>query len=538
MRTYLAIVIFFVAAFGPDALADVWGQSGTLTADGPSEYDYFGTAVAATDGWLFISSTNGVYVYETTNGAPTLREVVPIAFAYLNQHHLRVSGDRLYVGDPGGVGRVLEYQLQAGSWNHLTATIVPDEPPGSPVDVYGFGRAIAASPDYLVIGAPSTRVGNREGAGAAYIYERVGDDWVRVARLLDDAPGETEYFGSTLSINLDAIAVGCFDSDDIPLAGSVTIFRRGGAAWMPEVELVSSDPASREHFGAYGVAFSGDALLVTCPNDIYGGLVDCGSVRVFEFIAGHWEETQILIASDATDGTQLGNCISSSAERVLVGGGEGSYPETASAYVFMNTGAGWVEESRLQFVPAPSQGWQMRVGIAPNHAIVTDVHYSEGNRLWAGIAYVFESYSDCDSNQVPDWQEIADGTAQDCNDNQIIDSCEIAEGADDCDQNGIPDSCDLENDGADCNGNGRLDTCDISAGTTADVNQNGIPDECECIGDLTGDQVVGLDDLARLLSNFGTPSGAEFPDGDVDDDGDVDLSDLSTLLAQFGTICP
>ena len=52
-----------------------------------------------------------------------------------------------------------------------------------------------------------------------------------------------------------------------------------------------------------------------------------------------------------------------------------------------------------------------------------------------------------------------------------------------------------------------------------------------------GDCVIDLADLSTLLSNFGTPSGATFDQGDLDGDGDVDLSDLSTMLQAFGTDC-
>jgi len=57
----------------------------------------------------------------------------------------------------------------------------------------------------------------------------------------------------------------------------------------------------------------------------------------------------------------------------------------------------------------------------------------------------------------------------------------------------------------------------------------------DCPGDLTGDSVIGLSDLAILLSNFGTVSGAEPEDGDLDDDGDVDIIDLAIMLSLFGT---
>lgn len=58
-----------------------------------------------------------------------------------------------------------------------------------------------------------------------------------------------------------------------------------------------------------------------------------------------------------------------------------------------------------------------------------------------------------------------------------------------------------------------------------------------CVGDLDGDAAVGLGDLAVILSNFGTTSGATGADGDVDCDGDVDLTDLATLLGRFGQGC-
>jgi len=45
---------------------------------------------------------------------------------------------------------------------------------------------------------------------------------------------------------------------------------------------------------------------------------------------------------------------------------------------------------------------------------------------------------------------------------------------------------------------------------------------------------VNLLDLATLLTNFGTPTGATRAMGDFDGDGDVDLVDLATLLTNFG----
>jgi len=57
-----------------------------------------------------------------------------------------------------------------------------------------------------------------------------------------------------------------------------------------------------------------------------------------------------------------------------------------------------------------------------------------------------------------------------------------------------------------------------------------------CGGDLDGDSVVGLGDLAIVLAHYGE-SPADPADGDLDTDGDVDLVDLALLLSVYGTSC-
>jgi len=61
--------------------------------------------------------------------------------------------------------------------------------------------------------------------------------------------------------------------------------------------------------------------------------------------------------------------------------------------------------------------------------------------------------------------------------------------------------------------------------------------EQECFGDLDGDGVVGIADLAQLLGHYGVTGGATYEDGDLDGDGDVDIADLAALLGVYGTVC-
>lgn len=61
----------------------------------------------------------------------------------------------------------------------------------------------------------------------------------------------------------------------------------------------------------------------------------------------------------------------------------------------------------------------------------------------------------------------------------------------------------------------------------------------QCTTDLTGDCVIGLDDLTTLLSSFGSSAGDEewIPRADFDGDAAIGISDLAALLSQFGGRC-
>ena len=58
-----------------------------------------------------------------------------------------------------------------------------------------------------------------------------------------------------------------------------------------------------------------------------------------------------------------------------------------------------------------------------------------------------------------------------------------------------------------------------------------------CPGDLDGDAVISLSDLAQLLGHYGQSAGVEYTHGDLDGDADVDLSDLAALLGVYGQSC-
>lgn len=92
--------------------------------------------------------------------------------------------------------------------------------------------------------------------------------------------------------------------------------------------------------------------------------------------------------------------------------------------------------------------------------------------------------------------------------------------------------------GTDCSdgdNNGTADACEAGC-----LNPGNMGKYCDADIDGSGDCLVGLGDLAQLLSNYGMTSGAAHEDGDLEPpggDGDVDLSDVAELLSQYGDNC-
>ena len=84
---------------------------------------------------------------------------------------------------------------------------------------------------------------------------------------------------------------------------------------------------------------------------------------------------------------------------------------------------------------------------------------------------------------------------------------------------------------ADCNANGVVDMLDILLGES-DVNNDGVPDICQaCVGDLDGDNLVGVSDLLAIIEAWGPCTNCS---ADIDNDGAVNVNDLLYIVGNWG----
>jgi hypothetical protein len=229
------------------------------------------------------------------------------------------------------------------------ATVVAFD--GAVNDAFGF--SVSLSGDTLAVGSPTDAVGALSQAGSVRVFVRTGGTWTLQQTLtaLDAASGD--HFGFSVSLSGDTLAIGAVYDDvgSTPVSnqGSVRIFTRSGGVWGAQATVVAADGAANDFFG-WSVALAGDTLAVGAVGDDVGAVANQGTVRVFTRSGAAWTAQQTLTASDGAAGDQFGVSVSISGETLAVGvpyDDNGASTEQGSVRVFTRSGNLWSLQAAL-----------------------------------------------------------------------------------------------------------------------------------------------------------------------------------------------
>ena len=157
---------------------------------------------------------------------------------------------------------------------------------------------------------------------------------------------EADEFGFSVAVSGDVAVVGARFDDDLGFSsGSAYVFRRVGGQWVEQAKLTASDGAAYDFFG-WAVAIDGDTIVVGAPQG--GG--DAGKVYVFQHTGSVWMEQVKLVADDPQRRViAFGTAVAIDSDRIVVGApfSEVSFTPTGSSYVFRRAGAAWSQEAVL-----------------------------------------------------------------------------------------------------------------------------------------------------------------------------------------------
>jgi len=176
--------------------------------------------------------------------------------------------------------------------------------------------------------------------GQNALQRRVGSlVWGGEQRLVAGDAAELDEFGGAVSLASGRALVGAFGESTA--RGAAYVFVGSGGAWAEEQKLVASDGVELDKFG-YAVSLAGERALVGA----YGAGGYRGTAYVFVKSGDGWIEEQKLVASDGAAGDNFGWSVSLTADRALIGA-HGRDTGRGAAYVFVRNGSVWTEEEKL-----------------------------------------------------------------------------------------------------------------------------------------------------------------------------------------------
>jgi len=235
-----------------------------------------------------------------------------------------------------------------------------------------FGSAVAADSDpvygdYAVVGAYlAGPLG--DSPGAAYVFQRTGDEWLPDERLTALAGSTNDFFGRAAAIHLPFIIVGADGEDGTD--GAAYVFVRGIESWSPQIRLFADDASPFANFGA-SVAIDFNHAVVgaprdknTCPDE--DPVTPCGAAFVYQRTGPVWSGQARLAAGDTHQGQLFGKSVAIDVDTILVGAAEDNHAggDSGAAYVFERTAGAWIERAKLTASDAAAAdrfGWAAAV---------------------------------------------------------------------------------------------------------------------------------------------------------------------------------
>ena len=191
-----------------------------------------------------------------------------------------IDGDTAAVAGPGFIfsdfpdETVYVYRKEGTAWTLEQSLTTHDD---EPLSQDSFGFSVALSGDTLVVGALGDSTGGFV-AGAAYVYIRDGHAWSLQQKLVASDAAAFAQFGLSVDIIGDTIVIGALADDDSGYGtGAAYVYHRDGVTWTEQQKLKASDEAAESFFGL-SVSISGQTIAVGSPNQSSAGAFSSGAV--------------------------------------------------------------------------------------------------------------------------------------------------------------------------------------------------------------------------------------------------------------------
>ncbi|MBN2021933.1 MAG: hypothetical protein JW809_04000 [Pirellulales bacterium] len=220
----------------------------------------------------------------------------------------------------------------------------------------GFGQDVAVSGNWAVVGAYYA-TGAVANSGAAFVFQYDGAAWVERQRIFAADGEASDYFGYSVAIQGTTIVVGAYrDHDAGTSSGSAYVFGFNGAEWVQQQKLTAADATAGDAFG-YDVAIDGDTIVAGAYMN--HDSVQSGSAYVFQHDGTEWVQRQELVPSDGASIDYFGASVALDGDTIVVGAyyDDDKGGNSGSAYVYAFDGTQWIEHQKLTAADGMTAGY-------------------------------------------------------------------------------------------------------------------------------------------------------------------------------------
>jgi LPXTG-site transpeptidase (sortase) family protein len=299
-------------------------------------------------------------------------------------------------------GAAYVYTYNGKAWL-LEATLTPKDAQAGDT----FGVAVAISGSTILVGAtgvaledPNDTNKDIKDAGAAYIFTRSGGSWVQQAKLTAADSAKDDTFGSAVAIYQNTAVVAAPTKNLPPLmeVGAVYVFKNGGGKeWGQQAKLLPSDPFLGDYFGS-SVAIYGNRIAIGAIQNNPIGKSGPGKAYIFKRDGQVWRAETMLKADSGRSGDSFGNSIALYNDTLVVGAlhadpnlGAGRVTNAGMAYVFQRSGSDWEESATLNAIDSQYfDHFGQSVDIYSNVIVVGADGATQAGNSKSGAVYVFQ----------------------------------------------------------------------------------------------------------------------------------------------------
>ncbi|HPI96081.1 MAG TPA: FG-GAP repeat protein [Gammaproteobacteria bacterium] len=220
-------------------------------------------------------------------------------------------------------GAAYVFELNNGQWSQVQKLVASDG-----VSYQFFGKSVAIDGNMIAVGS-----GGSSAIGAVYIFQLQGSQWIETDKL--KLSSSTNLFSESIDLANNRLIVADRNAKNNTnpqiVTGAVYVYTydSNNSTWSNPIKILANNPIEFSGFGSdLALDSSGNRFVVGANSEDNEFGADAGAVYVYDFNGISWSQSQRITANDAAAGDEFGDNVAIDGDIISVSG------VLSKAYIF------------------------------------------------------------------------------------------------------------------------------------------------------------------------------------------------------------